>query len=453
MLNRKNLLALFTCAALSAPLAAQAAEPPELDLKLKPVTAEGQVDHVDIRLRLQAPAVAEGGTLVRMPLIVASIPTARYDGDAIQAHDDAGPLVLTQKDEPPTPSGTYRSWIASRATRGDVEITYQAKPRAVGPATRPGPLFDLRAEAGGLNGAGLTFLALPETQTTYRIHLDWDLSAMPAGSRGAWSFGDGVADKVGPAELLANTYYAAGPLKRYPEAASGPFALYWLSPPSFDTTAVAERIQRLYGYMSGFFQDPGGSYRVFVRKNPYRGGGGTALTRSFMFGYSADKTPTVDDLQGLLAHEMVHNWPAMDGEHGDTAWYSEGAAEYYSIVLSYRAGLLTPDKFLEQMNGRAAGYYTNPLRPLSNAEAGRRFWSDNRAQTIPYGRGIMYLVRVDAQIRSRSGGKRSLDDLVLAMLKLQREGKPHGVEQWLAVVKKEVGPAARPDYKAMTQGR
>jgi len=99
-------------------------------------------------------------------------------------------------------------------------------------------------------------------------------------------------------------------------------------------------MRALYGSMAKFFDDETGSYRVFVRRNPFKGTGGTGLARSFTFGYNFDAKPTVDSLQGLLAHEMAHTWPAMQGEHGDTAWYSEGTAEYYSTVLSFRS--LTP---------------------------------------------------------------------------------------------------------------
>ena len=56
-----------------------------------------------------------------------------------------------------------------------------------------------------------------------------------------------------------------------------------------------------------------------MRQNPYKGAA-ASLAHSFMFGYEPAARPTLDSLQGLVAHEMTHNWPAMQGEHGDTAW-------------------------------------------------------------------------------------------------------------------------------------
>jgi hypothetical protein len=445
-------LPLFATAAQSQSAPAATDQQPELKLALKPHTTNGAVDYIDVILTIGRPQVKQGGTLLRMALLIVSIPTPRYDGDAIKAHDTAGDLPLTQKDEPPTPSGIYRQWLASRDTSGDVVVNFQAPMRAVSASTRPGPLFDLRAESSGLNGAGIAFLPLPHTEISYRIGVHWNLTGMPQGSRGVSSYGEGDIRITGKAEMLSDAYYAAGPLKSFPSEVSGNYAMYWLGEPSFDAQLVAENIYKFYSFVSKFFHDEGSSYRVFVRKNPYHGGGGTTLTRSFMFGYSDDKVPKPDELQGLLAHEIVHNWPAMEGEHGDTAWYSEGTAEYYSILLSHRASIYDLAKFQKEINQRASAYYTNPFVSLTNEQAAQKFWSDSRAQRIPYGRGFMYLARVDAEVRAKSGGKRSLDDLVLVMLDRKRHGEKYGVPEWLELVTKELGPEAKQEFEAMTRG-
>jgi hypothetical protein len=449
-----------------------------LSLVLKPHSSNGAVDYVDVTMVIEHPNVAAGSTLLRMPLVVASIPTARYDGDAIQARDSSGALSLTQKDAPPTSFLSNRDWIPSRATTGDVTLRYRAPPRIITAATRTGPLFDLREEAGGLHGAGWTFLAVPINSEPYRIQLHWDLADMPAGSRGIWSFGEGDVTKVAPAEQLVSSFYFAGPVKSYPIQPTGRFAMYWLSDPPFDVTAAAGMIQKLFDYMSDFFHDDGGSYRVFMRKTQSNGGG-TALTRSFMFGYAESKPPTAESLEGLIAHEMVHNWPLLSGDHADTSWYSEGAAEYYSVVLSFRAGLSTPDEFLKRANERASGYYLNPLQGLTNRGADSIYWKDSRAGHVPYGRGFMYLAAVDAEIRAKTKNKRSLDNIVLTLLERTRaaeadtlrgngapmtarsgqsegigksKGGAPGVADWQELVGKELGPRGVRGYENMIAG-
>ena len=457
-----DFLRVATAAALAPPPAgsmtvAAQEELPSLSVVLKPHSNGGEVDYVDVSMAIEHPNVAAGATLLRMPLVVASIPTARYDGDAIQARDASGTLPLTQQDAPPTSFLSNRDWLPTRATSGDVTLHYHAPPRVVTASTRGGPLFDLRDEAGGVQGAGWTFLAVPVNTEPYRIQLHWDLSDMPAGSRGISSLGESDVSVVAPAERLMSTFYFAGAVHSYPPQPTGNFAMYWLSEPPFDVVASATMIKKLFGYMSKFFNDDGGAYRVFLRKTPVNGGG-TALTRSFMFGYGASKPPTVESLEGLIAHEMVHNWPQLSGDHADTSWYTEGTAEYYSVVLSYRAGLITPDEFLKGVNEHASGYYLNSLQNLTNRGADAIYWKDSRAGHVPYGRGFMYLAAVDAQIRARSGHKRSLDDVVLQLLERTRAaerggGKEPTVADWEALIGKELGSRGTRGYEDMVAGK
>jgi hypothetical protein len=442
--------------ALAPPLLGGAAEPPgapALEVVLRPhVTGSGD-SYIDVRMTLRSPDVAAGQILVHMPLKIVGIPTARYDGNAISASDAQGPLALTAEDEPPTPQWIYRDWKISRATAGDVVLTYRAPPRHVTAATNNGPLFDLREEAGGFVGAGIGILALPTREGPWRIDLKWDLSEAPAGSRGVWSLGEGDVTVTVPAETLGYSYYMVGPLNSIPARDDGKFGLYWLGEPPFDVSALGQRIRALYTTMASFFHDSDSSYRVFMRQNPFEGTGGTGLARSFMFGYNPPAKPTVDALQGLLAHEIAHNWPAMQGEHADTAWYSEGTAEYYSLLLSSRAGLLSPGQFLSSINEKARAYYQNPYLTLTNPQAAKLFWTDPAAQTVPYGRGFIYLQLTDGAIRAKSGGKRSLDDVVLELYRRKVQDQPYGIPQWLDLVGREIGAReARRAYDDMVAG-
>lgn len=433
--------------------AGYAAEPPKLDLVLTPHATGDAASHLGVKMTLEAPKLNAGDPLVRLPLTLVGIPGPRYDGDALQARDDQGPIALSQAEEPPTPQGTYRRWIVGRATVGDVVVSYKAPPRKITAATNNGPLFDLREENGGFAGSGNGFIATPVAAGPYRVKLTWDLAASAPGSRGIWSLGEGTVEAVVPADVLAFSYYYVGPMQSYPPKDDPGFDFYWLSPTPFDANALGAKMKALFGSMASFFNDGGGSYRVFVRQNPYKGTGGTGLARSFMFGYHPPAKPTLESLQGLLAHEMAHTWPAMQGEHGDTAWYSEGMAEYYSTVLSWRAKAISTEALLKTFNERAEAYYSNPYVRATNAEAGKAFWTDPVAQTVPYGRGWLYLQQVDASIREASGGQRSLDDIAKEIRRRQVAGEPYGIPQWLELVGKEIGAdRARAGYDLMVGG-
>jgi len=433
--------------------AAAAAEPPRLDIVLSPDTTGGGDGHIGVKMTMQAPALKAGDPLVRLPIRLVGIPTPAWPEDALQARDDQGPIPLTKAEEPPTPQGVYRRWIVGRATVGDVVMAYKAPPREVTAATKNGPLFDLRKEGGGFAGAGHGFLVAPVAPGPWKVRLSWDLSHAPAGSRGIWSLGEGTVEAVMPPDNLQFSYYYMGPMRSYPAKDDPGFDFYWLADTPFDAAELGAKMKALYGSMAQFFADKGGSYRVFVRQNPYLGTGGTGLARSFMFGYHPPSKPTVDSLQGLLAHEMAHTWPAMQGDHGETAWYSEGMAEYYSTVLSWRAKATSTERLLETFNDRATAYYSNPYVRATSPEAARKFWSDPAAQTVPYGRGWLYLQQTDAAIREASGGKRSLDDLAKEMRRRLEAGQPYGVTTWLELVGKEIGPEkAKAGYELMTSG-
>ena len=94
------------------------------------------------------------------------------------------------------------------------------------------------------------------------------LAAMPAGSHGAWSLGEGEVRTIGPVDLLAHSYYMAGPISSYPSPGGGPFGIYWLGEPPFDAKAVAVWTQKAHTAIAGFFGEPDKPYRVFFRKNP-----------------------------------------------------------------------------------------------------------------------------------------------------------------------------------------
>jgi hypothetical protein len=407
-------------------------------------------------MRIQNPGIAAGKTLLKMPVLLVSTPTAAYDTNSITVRDERGPIKLTQVDDEPTATGKYRHWEVDRDTVGDVEISYGAAPRQVSSETRNGPLFDLRAQGDGLMGAGVYFFAIPVSERPYNISLKWDMSEAPPSTRGIWSAGEGEQHTVAPASTLEFSFYTVGPVKSEPADGKGDFAMYWLMQPPFDIDQLAKSIGNLYVYMSGFFEDKGSPYRVFVRANPYPAGGGTAAWKSFMFAFGTDGKTIAEGPQMLIAHEMAHNWPKFDGgeeNHAGTAWYTEGTAEYYSAVLSLRAGVIGLDKFLSVINSHASDYYGNPFVASTNRQAGEKFWTDARAQRVPYGRGFMYLAKVNEEIRAKSDGKRSLDMLVLKVLKRQRAGGKFGLPDWRSLIIDEVGPNAATEYDEMVAGK
>ncbi|KFZ30650.1 hypothetical protein IDSA_08955 [Pseudidiomarina salinarum] len=431
------------------------ADGPGLSVLLAPY-GESEVEGMDVTLRLSEPGAAAGDALLSMPVVLVGTPTAAYSAEQVQAADEQGELVLTARDEDPTSSGQYRSYLVPRDTVGDVTVSYRAEPRQVDKNTRNGPLFDVRPQDGGIMGAGVYFMLLPsDEQAKYDVGMDWDFSNAPAGTSGAWSLGEGEQELTLTVSNLRFAYYAAGEVKRAVDDPDAAFNLYWITEPPFNIEKLAANITRLFKTMAEFHGQPDASYRVFIRSNPHAGGGGTGFIDSFAFSWGIDEDASEDGPLMLLSHEIAHNWTGLNGKdepHALTAWYSEGTAEYYKVVMAHRAGLMSRAEVLETINDMAEGYYSNPYVAASNEAAGEMFWKDGLAQRVPYGRGFMYLTNADAKIIAASDGEATLDTLVLQINALQDEGENIGNERWQQLLAGYIGNEAFTDHQAMVSG-
>lgn len=341
-----------------------------------------------------------------------------------------------------------RFYLAGRDTEGPVSITYRITPRVQPEGYRSSPYFDLVAEKGGVLGTGSTFLLhLPAFDAVFDFRLSWDLSALPEGSRGVWSFGCDTVDRPDTTTYdILFTAYMAGQIHAVEEGVAG---FYWFDALPFDGESGAGRITTLFRHMSRMFHDKGGDYRVFTRRNHFRDGGGTALSRSYIYGYGTEDDVTIEGLQALLAHEMVHNWPTMkDTPPGLGTWYVEGSAEYYCTMVLMELGLCSPEETAAMIQAKAGSFYENAMQSRTNLELGENYWKDRRCQRLPYSRGMLYLSNLDAQIQRATGGRKSLLDLELALLEIP-EPTP---EDFVEIGSRIAGFDLRPGYEFMASG-
>lgn len=418
----------------------------ECRIVLKPHWGSGSVMSMDVSYVFDCLPRQEDEEICRLQLETVTIPGC--DPEDFRVRDDLGEVEVETKTTNPYPY-ILKHWKAGRSLEGTVCVDYRVRPRQLKPQDQCGPYFDFRAEEGGVNGAGLSFLAdFDEYQG--KISLHWDLEDMPEGSRGVFTFGEGDVTIDGPMEMFSQSYYCAGRIR---SIIQGDFGFYWLTEPDFDMDAIAEYTRTLFAGMQEFFHDTESIYRIFVRKDPFPRSGGTALKRSYMFGWNETQPVSVADKQNILAHEMVHNWPHLnDNPYGSTSWYSEGTAEFYSIMLPLRMGLITVDAALEELQKRTDQYYTNPTRHMENLEAARICWQDRRAQRIPYGRGLFFLANTDVLIRRATRGRKSLDDVMLRILEKDREGVVLGNQVFLETVKETAGLDVSADLESMCKG-
>ena len=409
---------------------------PNLRLNLAPCSKSGNgfVDYIDVSIYIEGLATLKGGSVFSLAKSTVTIPFCPLEGE-IAISDDEGEVPIEIKHEK---EGFLEreQYITQRDIVGSLSVCYRVKPRVQPDDYRSSPYFDFVSEEGGANGAGLTFLPQFGKEEMFNFSLKWDLANMPSGSRGLWSIKEGDFTLPLKAQEICYSYYAVGLMQSIEK---DNFGFYWFSDPSFPVKEAAEKIQELFLYMAKFFEDEGEPYKVFARRNKNASKGGTALKRSYLFGYKYEEALTVDELLNLFAHEMVHNWPHINDEpYGTGNWYSEGAAEYYSVVLPQRAGITSLEEALQALCAKTDGYYANPRRDLSNEAAAKEFWTDRNTQRIPYGRGLIYIIDTDARIRAKSGGKRSVDDIVLEIGRRIKEDPKLGNELWVSLVSREL---------------
>lgn len=330
-----------------------------------------------------------------------------------------------------------RWYTASRPLAENAVVQYTVKLEPVG----RNPVFDLGYEDGGMTGTGFTFLpGLPKGHYNYEVL--WNLAHMPEGSKAAWSKGalvvrENAVTEVGTISgeegLLQRSVYMAGNICSVEDAT---FGFYWLENPDFQGEEIARWTMQAYRKMAEAFNDEGTAYRIFARKGPARICGGMALHRSYIFIYRPDDVPSLDSLKFLFTHEMAHNWPTMEDEpYGVSTWYVEGTAEYYSLVLPWKLGIVSDAELKEQLREKAKDYYPNPTIHYPNERCGELFLKDNNATVMPYGRGLFYMMETDAWLRAVSGGRYTLDTVVNALLERTRAGESCYNQNWLDTIR------------------
>jgi predicted metalloprotease with PDZ domain len=249
---------------------------------------------------------------------------------------------------------------------------------------------------------------------------------------------------------LIYTAFAAGHFAREPTDWRGGFTALWGAEPPFGARSLMQWTSNLHAWMSKFFQlevEP--FYLVILRANPQNPGGGVAYTNAFVVGYGADTT--AQSLKRILAHEMTHTFTT--GNETLDKWYAEGIAEYYSAVLPWRAGLISNERFLKEINLTASRYYTDVKKHTPEDQVLDQFWKDTRIRTLPYDRGMMYFAVLDGKIRKDSDGKKSVDDIIQAMV---NRGRDHDhkvtVDTWLDLLREYLGEDGPATYRALMAG-
>ena len=116
----------------------------------------------------------------------------------------------------------------------------------------------------------------------------------------------------------------------------------------------------------------------------------------------------------VLVHEMIHMWCGGALRHRssqDEEWFSEGFADYLTMVVGGRTGVVNERTRLFHM-GLMWGGYQGLVGEQPLTTAGRQ---KSRFYNFIYGGGMNVGLLLDIEIRKATGGTRRIDDLMQAL--------------------------------------
>jgi len=294
----------------------------------------------------------------------------------------------------------------------------------------------VRADGGGaLINSPDFFLYLPElTNAPVTLHLD-----IPAGWRVATAF-----PGRGSVTALLDSPILAGRLREWSFADRGTnyHIVYWPLPAAavFDTLVFVAEIRGLTSAALEIFGSaPGREYYFLIQD-----GADDALEHrgSVTIGVTSERLAR-DPHASLaeIAHEFFHTWNlvaihpagynALDyrpPRRTPSLWFGEGVTLHYAEVLPRRAGLAdsSPTR-LEHLASLLERYHGSPATLRVSPERASLAFEDSPA-TNPDATGGYYLQGellgevIDARVRSATGERRGLDDVIRALY--ARSGTP-----------------------------
>ena len=221
----------------------------------------------------------------------------------------------------------------------------------------------------------------------------------------------------------------------------------------FSPEVVADDAVPIVRGLRAFFSDPGPPFFLItiVPHGPYSERHvrflGSSLTNSFAVRLQppAKYQDFAQALRMILTHEYLHNWYGLSIVQGErepeVAWFFEGFTTFHTRRLMYRMGLISLDAVRDELNDRLKKYLQSPARNAPNSAIAAQFFRDPTLGDQPYLRGDFIAMLVDYDLRRRTGGRRTLDDLTRELVAAGKRGARETNASLLATLTRETSPA------------
>jgi len=200
-------------------------------------------------------------------------------------------------------------------------------------------------------------------------------------------------------------------------------------------TKIRSRIDDAYVHFTELFGGPpkkvnGEAYdRITV--TIYDGFGGEADPETIAVGISDNVLYGFYNWEVSILHEVLHLWSA------ETFRYvNEGVTEYYTFRLAAELGMVSQSQILETFSKPIATYLgSKGIGKLSPRDAASTDELKRAHYFLVYHGGFVAGLVLDHQIRLKSEGKYSLDDVMVELYKTNSREKPYSYESLIETIR------------------
>lgn len=132
-----------------------------------------------------------------------------------------------------------------------------------------------------------------------------------------------------------------------------------------------------------------------------------------------------------VIHEMLHLWSGETFRYADgqEQWFNEGVGNYLTLRLGAELGLIPKDQILSTFAAPISTYLTGKgVGEVSLRKAGSTAQLKKDHYFLVYHGGYIAALILDHQIRLKSKGKASINDLMRSLYRTNSRSKPYSME-------------------------
>jgi len=199
------------------------------------------------------------------------------------------------------------------------------------------------------------------------------------------------------------------------------------------------------------------------------GNSSTYYIADFGSGLADVKEVSLDNqLSGAAIHEFMHILTPL-GLHSERIgnfnytnplmskhlWLYEGVTEYFANLIKYKAGVISPDEYLKEMESKLVQGLDFPVTEMSFTEMSEKVLEEkfHKQYGQVYMRGAVLGMLLDAEIQRLTSGKKSLIDVLLVLNSRYGEDKSFQEETFISELVNEVHPDLQNFFTLYVEGK